>query len=113
MLIDHFYVVNPKSCARRTDIGTAVAAVKLEYEMGGILIGRGPSLLMNGNVLPLAVKGVIGALACNRPHSAPVPALLADVSIMDVELFVFLPSVCRLVEAHAQCTYTLGVEVAL
>ena len=113
LLINHLYVIEPQGVAHRAYVGAAVAAVELQYEVGGLLVGRGPSLLQHGHVLAPAVQGVVGALAADQAHPLAVVGLLAYVAVVDGVLLSLHPSVGALAEAHPHGAHAQGVYVAL
>ena len=58
-LVSQTYVVYPQRVAHRTDVGTAVARIELEYHVSRGFASRSPTYLLDGNHLAFRVFGIL------------------------------------------------------
>ena len=90
-----------------------MAAVKLHDDVGGSLIGIGPSFLLHRNQFALAVLGIESTFAGNQTHPAVVETLVGDIAIVNGEALVLHPSIGVLGEAMTHGADAQSMQIAV
>ena len=111
-LVSQTYVVYPQRVAHRTDVGTAVARIELEYHVSRDFASRSPTYFLDGNHFAFRVFGILRRFARGECPSRGVETLVRDVAIFNVERGIVFP-IATLVEAVNHGTYALGIDVSL
>ncbi|EJX04255.1 hypothetical protein EVA_07636 [gut metagenome] len=113
LLVYDSYIVDPEGIANAADIGTAVAGVELEDDVGRFLVGICPSNFFYLYHFPFAVLGVFHVVARGQSHIGLIEGSFGDVTIVDGELGIVDPVVCGLVKALYHRTNAFGIDATV
>ena len=113
-LVIELHVVEPQGSSLSTDISAAMAAGKLQAEVGWRVVGITPLYLAHGHHFTLAVEGILLVVATlEEIHVGFVVALAGNVAIVNLKLGAVDPVGCLFGEILNGGAYTLGVDIAL